>query len=351
MASAPERPLPPPRLTGQRRRAQLNREMEERAVAHSEDPERMERARRAVGYQPPSPPDNSARARRRVARGSNPREQEQQQQQQQQQEVEQHGGLGSEVPPPPQKKKTSNFRKQGEPPKAPRFQFDANAIRNVISTIMHVATSIQTIQFVPKPQQQSDEEEDTNDEEAAPLPEPPMHSMMLIILDEGEKQTNVSGGGLNNRRAAKPKLTVVAHDAATAEKIFSVAHDAHRTDADGDAPYTKVFVGKKEGMTLIESCAQYCDQLTAGRKQPSRSGETNANVQRNHITPRALNEAQISPPYSGANTPPSVAVAVANNAANHDETMEVQMQITFDEDEDENENDNDEDQGTSSSVN
>ena len=36
-----------PGLTGQHRQAQLNREMEERALAHSEDPERMERARHA----------------------------------------------------------------------------------------------------------------------------------------------------------------------------------------------------------------------------------------------------------------------------------------------------------------
>ena len=98
-------------------------------------------------------------------------------------------------------------------------------------------------------------------------------------------------------------------------------------------------------MTLVESCAQHCDQLMAGRKQPTRSGETNENVQRNHITPRALNDAQISPPYSGANTPPSVAVAAANNAA-HDDTMQVGMQISFDDEDsdDNNSNNNDDNQ-------
>lgn len=244
------------------------------------DPVAIERARQAAGYDP------------------------------QQAAVLEHRGLGSDSPSrealvDERRRANPSRRKLGVAPKNVGQQNDSNSRRFVNSAMKKVAKTIMGIHY-----------EGGGDEVASR--EIPMHSMVLLVLNEVQTQTNDHGGKLQHKVAEKPKLTIIANDHTTCNRILELVVDQYSEDADdADAPRacTKFLVVKTEEMSLLENVEHHIAQQSRAFQQPPRSTESNEGVQGN-MTPGARQEAGARPAYSTSRRTPATGVG---------EEMEVEL--------------------------
>ena len=175
-------------------------------------------------------------------------------------------------------------RTLGTPPSSLGAQSDSSGMQAQRSALLHVATAIDTVFFESR------------------LPRDSMHAMMLLVYDTTEHRPN-EVGPLRHSVSQVPRLTVLGINDEVNLTILDAAcrHMLPRPDGVPPPPPCSVeFIQKQEGEPLAKTVrARNSQNVNDVSSQPTRNPPTNANVQRNNITPGALENARHGPAYSG----------------------------------------------------